>query len=121
MVNDGRALRGQLMAGLPGYSSGMAEARPGLLEVGARWRLVACGVPLPECGNRFANPVEHFHQAIRPCRDPGWDTKGYGYDVALRMHQAEEEVGAFTVFNEKLEEYGTPQRYRTLVTRRPWL
>ena len=33
-VNDGRALMGQLMAGFPGYSGGMAETGPGRLEKG---------------------------------------------------------------------------------------
>ena len=40
-INDGRALLGQLKAGIPGYSGGMAETGPGRLEREAMWRLAA--------------------------------------------------------------------------------
>ena len=58
-INDGRALLGQLMAGLPGYSGGMAEAGPGRLKKGAMWRMVARDVALPGKDNKLVNPAEH--------------------------------------------------------------
>ena len=112
-INDGRALLGQLRAGLPGYSDGMAEAGPGRLKKGAMWRLVARDVALPGMDNRLVNPAEHSrtvrafleepgrhmlldpaainweaYRAIKPYQDPGWDNKANRYELALRMYQA---------------------------------
>ena len=112
MINDGRARLGQLMAGFPGYSGGMAGAGAGALNTWAMWRLVARDVALPDKNYRLVNPVDcshtvraflkepgrhrlldpaaidwEAHHRIKPYQDSGRDNKADRYELAFRMYQ----------------------------------